>query len=463
MKYISYTTSLSICLCLAAAPAWAQKGKIVTQILKKPSSLQSVKPAEKALTSLSRAELYRRAVSIPDPQKLQNALQHKYISAREREKWRELRESFIKLAYLRPTPQDKLSAYFKKTEEAANFQHSWLFFNGIQSIGRRPQSARADSNARELQKVQQEYADVIKEIARTQKMVNHRIVYSSLAGEGVRPVPQQIQVINEALFNLIGKIHNLQAKLPDEPYLAAQLEIWKQTFAAFNPHFGGLPAFHSGKGSPRTDNRILEKNEFYLFNPDGTDYLLPLSKSEKDASMNFWMLQMSQFSIDIEDDAPEITLQFAQEEREKLLNQLPSGLRIAFLNDDWTPRANFQSWAAKGYLGKGAELDVFYDGDDLLDKLYNGKKYDLIITDLMVPNGGSEMMPQLRKLDKKVTVIACSKSRRGEESEEDLFKYGFDGYLWYSPRLNDKQYGYLEYLRGMANYYYYKNLHGWNR
>ena len=465
MKYIVYTTSLSIYFWLAAVPVFAQKGKMFVQIFKKPSILQSVTPVEKALSAVSRAELYRREVFIPDPHKLQNALQHKYISARERNKWCALRESFIKLAYLQPTTQNKLPAYFKKPEENANFQNNRFLLNSMQRMGavRPTESTHAENNTQEIQQIQQEYTDVIQEITRAEKMVNHWIIYSSLPGEGTRPAPQQIQAINAAISDLIGKLHKLQAKLPDEPYLTAQLEIWNQTFATFNPHFERLTGFHSGHGSLRTDNRVLEKKEFYLFNPDGTDYLLPLSKTEKNTGMNFWMLQMSPFLIDMAEDAPELTPQFAQQEREKLLQQVPTGLHIAFLNDDWTPRVNFQSWAAKGYLGKDAVLDVFYEGNALLDKLYNGTKYDLIITDLMVPNGGTEMMPQLRKLNKKVTVIACSKSRREEEAEENLFKYGFDGYLWYSPRLNDKHYGYLEYLRGISNYYYYKNLHGWSR
>lgn len=465
MKYIVYTTLLSIYFWLAAVPVFAQKGKMVVQIFKKPSAFQTLNATEKTLSAAARAELYRREVSLPDPHKLQNALQHKYISSRERNKWRELRESFIKLVYLQPTPQNKLSAYLKKPEENANFQNNRFLFNSMQSMGavRPTESTHAVSNTREFQNIQQEYTDVIQDISRAEQLVNHWIVYSSLPGEGARPAPQQIQAINAAISDLIGKLHKLQAKLPDEPYLTAQLEIWNRTFAMFNPHFEGLTAFPSGYVSPRTDDRVLKKNEFYLFNPDGTDYLLPLSNAEQSTSMNFWMLQMSPFLIDMAEDAPELTPQFAQQEREKLLQQVPTGLHIAFLNDDWTPRVNFQSWAAKGYLGKDAVLDVFYEGNALLDKLYNGTKYDLIITDLMVPNGGAGMMPQLRKLNKKATVIACSKSRRGEESEENLFKYGFDGYLWYSPRLNDKHYGYLEYLRGISNYYYYKNLHGWSR
>ena len=53
---------------------------------------------------------------------------------------------------------------------------------------------------------------------------------------------------------------------------------------------------------------------------------------------------------------PPITQEAAALEREKLLDQIPAGLKIAFINDDALPRINFESWAKKGYLGRGATL-----------------------------------------------------------------------------------------------------------
>ena len=84
-------------------------------------------------------------------------------------------------------------------------------------------------------------------------------------------------------------------------------------------------------------------------------------------------------------------------------------------------------------------------------------------------------MEELRRLDPNVAVIASSKfepndgdvikTESGKEvlTTEDYFHAGLDGYMWYNNNLNNGSYGYIQYLRQMKNYYYYKNLHGWSR
>ena len=151
-------------------------------------------------------------------------------------------------------------------------------------------------------------------------------------------------------------------------------------------------------------------------------------------------------------------------ERDMLLEKIPENLRIAFINDDTLPRINFQGWQKKGYLGKGATLDTYKTGTEFMQAVRSGARYNLILTDLLVENGGTYMMEELRHYDPMATVIAVSKYDR--EAEIDAKKYydmGMDGYLWYTYNLNQGLVGYMEYLRAMANYYSLRSYYHWLR
>ena len=113
-------------------------------------------------------------------------------------------------------------------------------------------------------------------------------------------------------------------------------------------------------------------------------------------------------------------------------------------------------------MDEGAVVDTFKDGLQFL-KSMKYVKYDLILTDLLVPDGGKKMMKELRAKDGRVPVIAMSKYDRGEAGEQGLFDVGMDGYLWYNNNVNEGAYGYIEVLRALKNYYHYKGLHNWIR
>lgn len=311
-----------------------------------------------------------------------------------------------------------------------------------------------------LNYLQTRYNDLLQSIQDFRSYIVPKIVYASLPGEGTQINPQETEHITAETSDILYKIKLLRTSLPEDPYLQKQEVYWGTVFEGFNPLLKGMIV--KNEQLPRADERTLVKKEFNLFNPDGTDYLLPRSETlirdpddeEELDSYAYVRMQMRN---------PPITQQAAAEEREKLLDQIPSGLRIAFINDDTLPRINFEGWAKKGYLGRGATLKAFKDGGQFLKELEKGVPYDLVITDLLVPEGGLAMMPQLRQMAPHLTVIASSKYDRGEEDEAMLFKAGIDGYLWYNTNLNSGAYGYIEYLRAMKNYYYYKKLHGWRR
>lgn len=451
--------SLAVACCVALVPsavyAQPKAGKAVSALIKRPNTrflgpLKNRLPAvqnirynlrldnsrhsaypSQALSFVASSKAPKRTVLDIDLSKYtQNTNLH--ITAPEREQWQELREHLFVLSRrgIEPSVQ-KIPVYLRHSvpEETLNY-------------------------------LENKYTDLVTQIEKANAYIRPKVIYASLPGEGRKPIPQEIEIINRDVSNILYQIKLLRTSLPEDPYLEIQQEYWEAVFGEFNPLIKGF-VVKTGQ-LPRPDSRKLDSKEFNLYNPDGTDYLLPRSETlirdpdEIEELDSYAYVRMRQ-------NNPPITQEAAAQEREKLLDKLPSGLRIAFINDDTLPRINFEGWAKKGYLGRNATLKAFKDGASFLAELKKGVQYDLVITDLLVPSGGLSMMPQLRSMDKYITVIASSKYDRGEEDETMLFQAGIDGYLWYNTNLNEGAYGYIEYLRAMSNYYHYKKVHKWAR
>lgn len=328
-----------------------------------------------------------------------------YIAARERIQWKNLRNTFTTLAYYKPLPISALKQHLRHPVPEETFQY-----------------------------IQNQYMELIPKIQKTVKKTMPTIVYASLPGEGTRPTPKEVGDYSTAIYSLIRQIRELRTSLQNEPFLEKQQAAWEQAFATFNPLLAGVIT-SPGKEINRKDRRQLNTREFNLYNPDGTDYLLPRSETllvdpdEMDEIESYAAVREKMRN-------PPIKPEDAAAERTALLNQLPPNMRIALINDDTLPRVNFQAWAKKGYLGHNATIETFPDGNGFMDQVRHGVRYDLVITDLLVPHGGIAMMPELRALDTSMPVIVSSKFDRGDEDEEKLFKLGFDGYLWYNTNLN---------------------------
>lgn len=460
-KYITLAP-LCLTLCLAATSAAAQKGKIIKSVFNPEAAQKAVEAAIKASsfkyapknlpmdftnasglrlnpqgtrhsitpsanTILGSDKVLRPGIDTYTPPKVSP-----YISAAERMKWREVRELQATLAYVPPTPPEHMATYLRHSVPLQTFQL-----------------------------IQDQYASVLKQIRAAKEITMPYIIYASLPGEGSRLQPIRIGEINEKVYPLINSLRHLRVALDDDPFLMRQEEVWTKTFSTFNPLLSGIIA-SPGSEVNRMDRRQLNTREFNLYNPDGTDYLLPRSETllvdpdEMDEMESYAAVREKMRNPPIKPEA-------AEAERTALLDQLPPNMRIALINDDMLPRVNFQAWAQKGYLGHNATIETFPDGNRFMEKVRHGIKYDLVITDLLVPYGGLAMMPELRELDTHMPVIASSKFDRGEEDEEKLFKLGFDGYLWYNTNLNEGTYGYIEYLRAMKNYFYYKQKYNWQR
>ncbi|MBQ8032467.1 MAG: hypothetical protein IJ266_00700, partial [Elusimicrobiaceae bacterium] len=289
--------------------------------------------------------------------------------------------------------------------------------------------------------------DVIKDELATGKQIMPYISAAALSPHEHRLQKQQLSAINESLLRVINSSGKLLIFLPDDPYLRAVNECYIDIFRVLNPLLSG--AIKPAK-IVRPDGREFKFDEILLFDLEGKDYVLhsdtPWSEKAAEEVGNLHYLADR-----------------AQRESAEILKTFPKNLNIAVLNDDVEPLQNFTQWAQEGHLGENAKVFTYVDGNDLLKSIRNGIHYDVIITDIYVPNGGYGMMPALRRMAENVPVIAMSKCSRQNIKPLGLFESGMDGYLPYTPALNNPEVGYLEFLRAFNNYLQLRGKYGWSR
>lgn len=324
--------------------------------------------------------------------------------------------------------------------------------------------------------LQREYKVLVKLIEKAQTELMPKVIYSYILNEGKQFSLEEKVYINKTIFKIRSKVSILLKAVNKDPYLLVQQKYWDRMFGAFNPLIKGI--LEKPTSIFRQDNRQFVMAEFALHNPDGSTAYLPASKTliagEEDeddfddeqyaGQPQNYQRRAAQMRQERQHKADMIKL--AEAERDELLSHIPSNLRIAVINDDKLPRVNFEYWGQNGWLGKNATVYTFKDGFSFMQEIRNGVRYDIVITDLLVPNGGIAMMENFRLLDSNAIVFASSKFYPGDgddHSTQDLFNFGMDGYVWNNSNLNEGSFGYLQYLRQLNNYYYYKNKYGWQR
>ena len=372
-----------------------------------------------------------------------------YIPPMERERWRAEFEA-LRVLYTKATPTSTTELHHHLTHQVPDETMAYL---------------------------RREYAALYPLIERTNKELMPRIIYSYLQNEGKQFDLEEKIYINKSIHEVRSKVASLLKALKTDPYLRVQQKYWDRMFGAFNPLLKGILA---APGSIfRQDNRKFLFQEFALHNPDGSIPYLPESKTmiagEEEEDDDFddeqyegtaqsYKRRAAQMAAERQHKAEMIKL--AESERDALLANIPANMRIAVINDDRLPLINFEYWAKNGWLGKDATVATFKNGFTFMQQIKKGVRYDVVITDLVLPDGGVAMMEDFRILDPNAIVFASSKFYPGDgddHSAQDLFNFGMDGYIWNNTNLNEGSFGYLQYLRQLNNYFYYKQKNNWGR
>lgn len=382
-------------------------------------------------------------------QQAQVASTAEYVPPLERERWREEYEA-LRVLWNKadPTPTDQLEPLLTHSVPPETLAY-----------------------------LQGAYTDLVALIRETEHEIMPKVVYSFLQNEGRQFNQEEKKSINTSIHIVRTQVSVLLKAINKDPYLLVQEKYWTRMFGAFNPLLKGVLV--KPMSVFRQDNRKFVMTEFALHNPDGSSPYLPKSQSmiagENEEDDDF---DEEQYSGQPEALRRQLTRlaeqrvhneqmqQLAEQERDALLERVPANLKIAVINDDLLPLINWKNWAQKGYLGKNATVATFRNGFSFLKEIRHGVRYDMVITDLVLPDGGVAMMENFRILDPKAIVFASSKFYPGDgddHSAEDLFNFGMDGYIWNNSNLNEGSFGYLQYLRQVNNYFYYKNKYHWIR
>ena len=103
-----------------------------------------------------------------------------------------------------------------------------------------------------------------------------------------------------------------------------------------------------------------------------------------------------------------------------------SGLRILIVDDN---KLNIKV-AKKALSDFNFELDEAYDGQECLDKIKQGKEYDLILMDIMMPNmNGETTLEELKKDSKFSTPVIALTADAVAGAQEKYIEEGFSDYL----------------------------------
>ena len=143
--------------------------------------------------------------------------------------------------------------------------------------------------------------------------------------------------------------------------------------------------------------------------------------------------------------------------------RFPQGMRVAVLNDDAEVLEVYQKWLSQGWLGAEENWTFYRKMDDFLGVLDQGKKFDLVITDLNLVDGNTQYFVSWMRMNghTNTPIIASSSFPDYMMNGSKLLSQGFDGY--FSSQYLVKPYGEGNFLRVLNNYFKYKEKNNWIR
>lgn len=289
-------------------------------------------------------------------------------------------------------------------------------------------------NEVQKRKVKQHYYSSMRQFAALKKDLDVRLFYIQTQKE--RPAPAELAALDLRISQVEEQLALSALAFHDKPLDAARKYLL-QARRILNPFAAPgelLPPVHL-----RRNDRKFVFQEFFLHGQDGSS---PRLKS------NRWLAGLTDVS------------------RAKTLSQsIPSGLKIAFVNDRDYLGGALVAWYRKGLFPEGTKLSTYFRLKDIQRDLADGKTFDLIITDLVMEDGGGyALVSKLRQNNSTTTVIALSAYGEDEVRARELYDLGFDGML--STRDGGfplDANGYLTLLNALKNYYSWKRLNSWKR
>lgn len=237
------------------------------------------------------------------------------------------------------------------------------------------------------------------------------------------------------LMQKIGDMNRQLAKLsyvvsPDDPALKAAREYMVYAAETVSPVLRGIL---DGKKLTRTD-RTFKQEEFFLHTP----------KENEDSALSGWLPHSVR--------------------ARQVARTLPPGLTMAVLNDRESVLKRMQELNATTFCPEW-KIYTYTDTEDLLGQINrHNVKFDIILTDIIVPGGGGYYLTAaLRAQGFDGVILAATAYQEEEELGRGMFNRGFDGMFSLPKGFEDGKEWPRELMKGFQNYFYYRDLNGWKR
>lgn len=288
-------------------------------------------------------------------------------------------------------------------------------------------------NDRQRRLEKRRYYQAMKDFAALKKDLAPQLFYIQTQNDKLTPA---------ALSHLYMRITAVEEKLSclalvfdDKPLQAARTYLLKAR-KILNPYAANELTLPSHLR--RTDRKFVAK-EFFLYGPDGRPPYL---------KRNSWLGEIRNAY-----------------RAKKIAAGIPTGMRIAFLNDLSPVEYAVYSWYRRGLFPKDTQLFTYRSVHDFERALERGVQFDLVITDLVMANGGGyALIAQFRRHNNTTPVLALSAFSEEDAHAQTLFDMGFDGMLsTHGGGFALDASGYLTLLNALNNYYQLKAANGWAR
>lgn len=276
-----------------------------------------------------------------------------------------------------------------------------------------------------------EYETVMTEFKDFKKEMDIFLYYQSKSSE--RRVLHQEEIaywrtrIDEMDSRLMDLCWNVNA---DDPAISQALEYMTYAKWSVYPHAKDI---YFAKPLPARTDRTFAEDEFFLRDP------APL---------------------------PSKRWEFASSRARRVAKELPAGLRVAVVNDIVYFRDHLETLNRKGLLFPDGNLSVFSNAEELLSSVReSGQKFDVVFTDIIIAGnggGGYYLASELRGQGYDGVIIALASYEEDVELGRQMFERGFDGMITMSGGVLYKRDWPANMMQKMVNYFYYRNLNGWN-
>ncbi len=309
----------------------------------------------------------------------------------------------------------------------------YIFSNAVVSSLTKEAFRLEEINSSEMMDARNQYKAIMEDMRQFKKEMDIWLYYQSKSGEKHPVSAAERAALGKQIIAMKAKLAVLEQYIsPQNESYRAACEYILYVSQQINPMLRGMLKEYSLSPSVRE----YDMEEFFLHTP-------PNAKET-----GFW----------------EKTLHLLKGvSSAKMPKQLPRGLRMAILNDNQSFLNQIPLEQKKSFVPDW-QIETYDNVQDLLSAVRTGKKFDIVLTDLVVPGGGGlDLTPSLREEGFKGVILALSAFKEDNRMGEIMFQMGFDGMLSLPIKFYKKSTWPETVMQKMKNYFYYRNLHNWTR